>query len=66
MWEEHSNLEKKCLPESSFTQMTYHVRGCMPFRLNELDSAMTCNSLSERGHIGHARGPWDVEERREV
>jgi hypothetical protein len=41
MWEKDSNLEKKCLPESPFTEMTYHIRGFMNFRLNELDSAMT-------------------------
>jgi hypothetical protein len=31
-----SNLDKINLTESSFTKMTYHVRGCMAFRLNEL------------------------------
>jgi hypothetical protein len=40
MREKNSNLEKKCLPESPFTKMTYHVQGLMTFRLNELDSAM--------------------------
>jgi hypothetical protein len=35
----NSNLENHCLPESPFTEMTYHVRGCMTSRLNELDSA---------------------------
>jgi hypothetical protein len=39
--EKNSNLEKKILPESPFTEMTYHVRGCMTSRLNELDSAMS-------------------------
>jgi hypothetical protein len=58
----NSNLEKKCLLESPFTEMTYHVRGYMTFRLNELVSAMSMAYLSERGHIGHARGPWDGEE----
>jgi hypothetical protein len=29
------------LPESPFTEMTYHFRGCMTFRLNELDSAIS-------------------------
>jgi hypothetical protein len=36
MWEKNSNLDKSNLPESPFTKMTYHVRGCMAFRLNEL------------------------------
>jgi hypothetical protein len=40
MREKDSNLEKKYLPESPFTEMTYHVRGFMTFRLNELGSAM--------------------------
>jgi hypothetical protein len=39
--EKNSNLEKNCLPESPFTKMTYHVRGCMTSRLNELDSAVS-------------------------
>jgi hypothetical protein len=39
--EKNSNLEKNCLPESPFTEMTHHVRGCMTFRLNELDLAMS-------------------------
>jgi hypothetical protein len=39
--EKKSNLEKKCLTESPFTKMTYHVRGCATFRLNELDSALS-------------------------
>jgi hypothetical protein len=39
--EKNSNLEKSCLPESPFTEMTYHVRGYMTSRLNELDSAMS-------------------------
>jgi hypothetical protein len=64
MWEKNSNLEKKCLPESSSIQMTYHVRGCMTFRLNELEiRPWAWHSLSEQCHIGHARGPWDGEER---
>jgi hypothetical protein len=25
MWGKNSNLEKNCLPESPFTEMTYHV-----------------------------------------
>jgi hypothetical protein len=37
----NSNLEKKWLLESPFTEMTYHIRGCMTFRLNELDLAMS-------------------------
>jgi hypothetical protein len=37
----NSNLEKNSLPESPFTEMTYHVRGCITSRLNELDSAMS-------------------------
>jgi hypothetical protein len=37
----NSNLKKNCLPESPVTEMTNHVRGCMTFRLNELDSAMS-------------------------
>jgi hypothetical protein len=32
-----SNLDKNNLPESPFTKMTYHIRVCMAFRLNELD-----------------------------
>jgi hypothetical protein len=36
----------------------------MTFRLNELDSAMSMAYLLERGHIRHARGPLDGEERR--
>jgi hypothetical protein len=39
--EKNSNLEKNCLPKSPFTEMTYHVRGCMTSRLNELDLAMS-------------------------
>jgi hypothetical protein len=39
--EKNSNQEKSCLPESPFTELTYHVRGCMTSRLNELDSAMS-------------------------
>jgi hypothetical protein len=39
--EEKSNLEKNSLPESPFIEMTYHVRGCMTSRLNELDLAMS-------------------------
>jgi hypothetical protein len=39
--EKKSNLEKNCLSESPFIEMTYHVRGCMTSRLNELDSAMS-------------------------
>jgi hypothetical protein len=42
--------------------MTYHVRGCMAFRSNELGLALIVHTLSERSHIGHARGPWDGEE----
>jgi hypothetical protein len=38
--EKKSNLVKNCLPESPFTEMTYHVRGCMTSMMNELDSAM--------------------------
>jgi hypothetical protein len=34
-------LRKKCLTESPLTKMTYHVRGCTTFRLNELDSALS-------------------------
>jgi hypothetical protein len=41
MREKNSKLDQKCLPESSFTEMTYHIRGWMNFRLNELDSAMS-------------------------
>jgi hypothetical protein len=40
-WEKNSNVEKNSLPESPFTEMTYHVRGCMTSRLNELGSAMS-------------------------
>jgi hypothetical protein len=40
MWEKNSNLDKNNLPESPFTKMTYHVRGCMAFRLNELGLAL--------------------------
>jgi hypothetical protein len=36
MWEKNSNLDKSNLPESPLTKMTYHVRGCMAFRSNEL------------------------------
>jgi hypothetical protein len=36
-----SNLEKKCLTENPIAKMTYHVRGCTTFRLNELDSALS-------------------------
>jgi hypothetical protein len=39
--EKNSNLEKNSLPESPFTEMSYHVRGCMTSRLNELDLAMS-------------------------
>jgi hypothetical protein len=41
MWEKNLNLEKNCLQERPYTEMTYHVRGCMTFRLNELDLAMS-------------------------
>jgi hypothetical protein len=41
MREKNSKLEKKWLPESPFTEMTYHVRGFMSFMLNELDSIMS-------------------------
>jgi hypothetical protein len=61
--ERNSNLDKSNLPESPFTKMTYHVRGCMAFRSNELGLALTWHSLSKRGHIRHARGPLDGEER---
>jgi hypothetical protein len=37
MWEKDSNLDKINLPESPFTKMIYHVRGCMAFGSNELD-----------------------------
>jgi hypothetical protein len=40
MWEKNSNLDKSNLPESPFIKITYHVRGCMAFRLNELDLAL--------------------------
>jgi hypothetical protein len=33
----------------------------MTFRLNQLDLALIMHSLLKRGHIGHGRGPWDVE-----
>jgi hypothetical protein len=36
----NSNLDKSNLPESSVTKMTYHVRGCMTFRSNELGLAL--------------------------
>jgi hypothetical protein len=39
--EKNSNLEKNCLLESPFTEMTYHAQGCVTSRLNELDSAMS-------------------------
>jgi hypothetical protein len=32
----NANLEKSSLQESPFTEMTYHVWGCMTFRSNEL------------------------------
>jgi hypothetical protein len=32
MREKNSNLEKNCLPGSPFTEMTYHVRGCVTSR----------------------------------
>jgi hypothetical protein len=35
----YSNLDKIGLPESPFAKMTYHVRGCMAFRSNELGSS---------------------------
>jgi hypothetical protein len=38
--EKNSNLDKNNLPESPFTKMTYHVRGCMTFMSNELDLAL--------------------------
>jgi hypothetical protein len=40
MWEKNSNLDNINLPESHFTEMTYHIRGCMAFRSNELDLAL--------------------------
>jgi hypothetical protein len=40
MWETNSKLDKRNLPESDFTKMTYHVRGCMAFKLNELGLAL--------------------------
>jgi hypothetical protein len=55
--EKKINLDKSNLLECPFTKMIYHVRGCMTFRSNEL------YFLSKQGHIGHARGPWDGEER---
>jgi hypothetical protein len=36
----NSNLNKINLPESLFTKMTYHVRGCIAFRSNELCLAL--------------------------
>jgi hypothetical protein len=39
MWEK-SNLDKSSLSESPFTKMTYHVRGGMAFRSNELGLAL--------------------------
>jgi hypothetical protein len=36
----NSNLDKINLPESPFTKMAYHVRGCMAFRSNELGLAL--------------------------
>jgi hypothetical protein len=39
--EKNSNLVKNYLPESPFTEMTYHVRGCMTSMMNELDLAMS-------------------------
>jgi hypothetical protein len=41
MWEKNSKLEKKWLPENPSIEMTYHVRGCITFRLNELNLAMS-------------------------
>jgi hypothetical protein len=32
---------EKLFTENPFTEMTYHVRGCMTSRLNELHSAMS-------------------------
>jgi hypothetical protein len=34
--EKNPSLDKSNLPESPFTKMTYHVRGCIAFRSNEL------------------------------
>jgi hypothetical protein len=34
------NLDKNNLPESPFTKITYHVRGCMALRSNELGLIM--------------------------
>jgi hypothetical protein len=36
IWRKISNLDKRNLPESPFTKMTYHIRGCMAFKSNEL------------------------------
>jgi hypothetical protein len=36
----NSNLDKRNLPESPFTKMTYHVRACMAFESNELGLAL--------------------------
>jgi hypothetical protein len=36
----NSNLDKNNLIESLFTKMTYHIRGCMAFRSNELGLAL--------------------------
>jgi hypothetical protein len=62
MWEKNSKLDKGNLLESPFTEITYKVRGCMAFRSNELGLVWSWHSLSKRGHIGHACGPWDGKE----
>jgi hypothetical protein len=36
----NSNFDKSNLPESSFTKMTYQVRGCMAFGSNKLGLAL--------------------------
>jgi hypothetical protein len=38
--EKKLNLEKLSIQESLFTEMTYHVGGCMTFRSNELGLAL--------------------------
>jgi hypothetical protein len=32
----NSNLDKSNLPEHPFTKMTYHIRGCMAVRSNDI------------------------------
>jgi hypothetical protein len=65
MREKNSNLEKNYLPESPLTEMTYHVRGCVTSRWNELDLVVTITYFVEtrpyrtRGWpLGWRGTPW--------